>query len=185
MPAGREGETPSPRGFSLVEIMVALVILALAAGVVALRLDGPLARMNVRDALSAMAEFDANTRTWARHQDKPAQIVIDLDAGMLRRQDADGVEIGKSLVLPPACRMEKLALPQAEHTAGNIILPCSRQGRTHSYAIKIRRGERSSWLLLPGLGGEAMMVENDEEITAILSLAQSAAHNASLGLDAR
>jgi len=165
--------------------MVALVILALAAGVVALRLDGPLARMNVQDALSAVAEFDANTRTWSRSQDKPAHIVIDLDAGTLRRQDTDGVEIGKSLTLPSACRMEKLALPRAEHTTGKIILPCSRQGRMHSYAVKIRRGERSGWLLLPGLGGEALMMENDEEVTAILSLAQPVTHGGSFGLDAR
>jgi len=162
--------------FSLIEIMVALVILALAAGVVALRLDGPLARMSVRDALSAVGEFDAATRTWARHQDKPAQIVIDLDTGTLLRQDADGQKIGKPLTLPSACRMEKLALPHAEHTTGKIILPCSRQGRTHSYAIKIRRGDRGGWLLLPGLGGEAMVMENDEEVTTILSMAQSVAH---------
>ena len=55
----------SRRGFTLIELTVVLLIVAILAGVVTLRLQGPLHRAEMRDVIERIAFFDHLTRVHA------------------------------------------------------------------------------------------------------------------------
>ncbi len=161
------------RAFTLVELTVVLLILAIAAAAVTLRVHGPMRRARLDDVIAQVQQYDHLTRQWAREHDRPAQLVVDLSAGRLSRADEAGRATGsKPLELGSDWAITRLRIGREDVSGGQVSVHCSRAGLTPTYAMELTApGGRRVWLLFAGLTGWAERVDDEAEVQDILAAA--------------
>ncbi len=157
------------RAFSMVELAVVLLILSLATAAVVLRVQRPLSRARLRDAIEAIGHYDNTTRAAARSQDRPWLLVIDMAAGRLIRTDPDtGREVSAPLQLPGSTTIEQCRIGDENVRAGEVAIPVSRRGLSVSYAIELECRGRRRWLVAAGLTGEWVEMDDEEQVRETL-----------------
>ena len=156
-------------GFSLVELSVVLLLMGIAAGAVALRVEGPIRRAKMETLVTRIEAFDCLTRTQARELDRPLRTVIDAATGELRRTTVDGRDAGVPLVLPEGFGIGRLWLADQEFFSGSVAVSCSRQGLMPTYALLIEGpGGRRTWLLVAGLSGRVTELDDEQAVQNIM-----------------
>ena len=156
--------------FSLIELSVVLVIMALIAAVVTLRIQGPLATATESDVADRIRQFDHVTREQARRQGRELRIVFDGGAGQLRRTTASGSEtVGQAFRLPGTWRIARVVADGGIELGASVGLAVSAGGLSCSYAVRIEDDHgRGMWIGFAGLTGEAFETDDDERIQDIL-----------------
>ena len=167
------------RGFTLIELALVVLIAAIAAAAVTLRLEGPLRGAQMRDVTEAIVAFDRLTRTHAREHDRPVHLTVDLVRGRLRRTDADGRrELGAPMTLPPDYRIARLWIRGRTVAETRATIPCGRLGLTPTYALALDGpGRRRQTLVFAGLSGELFRVDDERELEAIFQAASARRHS--------
>lgn len=169
----RTGKPVKNKGFSLIEITMVLLILGVAAAAVTLRVEPMLHHAQTEQVVRDIVEFDRLTRTLARRHDQQFRLVLDTSVGELRRLDVTGVEsCGRAVRLPDGFAMTKVLLRAQDIGAGTISIPCSRRGFMPTYAVRLDGpGGRRQWILMTALGGQEVMIDddNDQKLTEILA----------------
>ena len=160
------------RGFSLIELSLVLVILAILAGAVALRLQGPMSHARMGDVAGAVEAFDHVTRTAAVEQDRPLRMLIDLGAGRLSRLDEDGRPLPVApLVLPEGFRIARVLVREHDVADGQTTISCSRHGLTPTHALLLEGQGQRRWLVFAGLARDALGVDDETQAKEILEVA--------------
>lgn len=164
-----------PRGFSLIEVTMVVLILAIAAAAVALNVRAPMANVGMRGCIDQVVSFDRLTRAYAREQDRAVRLWVDLGAGELRRTDEEGRDqLGQSLRLPRDYRLTDLRVAGRSAGGGSMALACSAQGLTPTYAVLLEGpGGRKQWLLFAGLSGQAWEAKDEREIEGYFEACQA------------
>lgn len=159
------------RAFSLIEITVVILVLAVIAGAVTLRMAASVQRARMDDVIGRIEQFDRLARVHTREHDRPLRLVVDMTAGTFQRTDARGSdEPCPPLVLPDGYRIARLLVKAHAATSGSVSITCSRLGLTPSYALGIEgpAGQRK-WLLVTGLSGRFVECESEEKTRNILA----------------
>lgn len=153
-------------GFTLIELSVVLVILAIAATSVAIRYRSVLAGGSYEDAIDRIVRINARARSSARRQDRPMRLEFDLSAGKITLVDpATGRPGGPAERFGDTLRLARLQLAETTASAGTVQLAVSRQGWTPDYAIAIEEPlGRQEWLVASGLTGAIWRQENDPRL---------------------
>src|ERR1051326_5415942 len=120
--------------FTLIELMMAVLVLALLTSAAALSVSRPIASARERDAMDQLASFDAASRQAAIAAGAPVRIVFDLStAALLRRDGRDLSELRCRTMLPTGCRIEQVRIGSAEFSSGEVFVDVSPLGLTRSY----------------------------------------------------
>jgi prepilin-type N-terminal cleavage/methylation domain-containing protein len=154
------------QGFTLLELAVVLLILAIVAGAVTLHLETPLRRARMRDLVDDFAAFDRFTRTQAREQDRPLRLEADLGTGRLRWTNDLGTEtLGAPLLLPSDYRIARMFVRGQDLVGGCAAVSCSRQGLMPTYALLLAgSGRTSQWILVAGLTGQCVEMDSEDAV---------------------
>ncbi|NQU74915.1 MAG: prepilin-type N-terminal cleavage/methylation domain-containing protein [Planctomycetes bacterium] len=167
-------------GFSLIELTVVLLIIAIAAAAVTLRVQQPMRLAQMREVLERMEQFDRLTRTYAREHDKAVWVELDLSTGRLSQMDESesGRATGQAFKLPKGYTICKLKFPGQDVSAGKAAVVYSRGGLGATYAMLLEDPQRRRrWVLCTGLGGQVLQFDDEREIRDILD-AVAAGRNA-------
>jgi prepilin-type N-terminal cleavage/methylation domain-containing protein len=158
------------RGFTLIELAVVILILALVAAAAVLRFEGPLRRAQMSDVVDLVTAFDRLTRDFAREHDRPVWLVVEEIHHRLRRTGGkDGSDLGVPLVLPPGYSVPQVWVRGQARTYLRAAIPCSRRGLTPTYGLLIEGpAGRRQWLVLVGLSGQSIQVKDERDAQAIL-----------------
>jgi len=157
------------RAFSLIELALVLVILALVAGTVAVGVRGTLARVTLEDCLDEIEAFDRTTRRLATEQDEALRLVVDLARGRLRRTDADGRDDrGEALHVPDGWRLAEVRLLGRRVTSGTVAVSVSARGLGPTYALRLEGAEgRGRWIAVAGLTGQTWEPEDGDAVQQV------------------
>lgn len=167
----------SKRAFSLIELTAVILILAIVAAAVALRVQTPMRHARLGDATGAIGQFDRMTRRAAREQDRPLRMVVALPAWRLSRTDERGRATSPPMVLPSGTIIEQLLVRDQSAASAEVAISCSRLGLTPTYAMLVSSGGERRWIVVAGLTGEVVEVKSEQEVHEIIE-ATAARHNA-------
>jgi prepilin-type N-terminal cleavage/methylation domain-containing protein len=157
------------RGFTLIEIMVAVMLLALLATAAALSFAGPLRTSQASEALDQVRSIDATSRQFARRFGRGVQVVFDMTDNTIARREGDG-KIAFRLSLPRGYCVERVRTAAgADSSSGECVVECSSLGLTRSYAVHVVGPGLDKWLLFAGLSGQVSVVNDESQVTEIFA----------------
>ncbi len=158
------------RGFSLLELMAVLLIMAIVAAAVTLRMQGPLRQSQTAEVIDRIRAFDEITRTYARQQDQTLQVMVDMSANKLGRTNSAGQAVGAGLELPKGCSFNSVSLATDRAHGGKALLVCGNTGYTPTYCLEVQDAQRQRhWLLFAGLSGEMKVYESQNAAQQVLA----------------
>ncbi len=156
--------------FTLIELSIVILLLAVAAAAVTLRAQGPMRAAQASDAVGALADYDRTTRFAARQQDRPLQLALKVGEGKAWRKDAAGHDLPMPpLKLGPHATVGCVLVGAQAYRAGEVVIPCSRRGCTPSYAIELVGGPTPQWFVVAGLTGQTVKVNDEKEAQTIVA----------------
>ncbi len=175
------------RAFTLMEMMLVLLLLALLAGSVVWSLTGQVQRTRRADAINRLAHADAMTRVAAQRVG-PCVLRIDLDEQTFRRvHDSGGREhVAHRAAVPEGYRVDRVVVGPGERragtlprgdtafqrTSGMVEVAYASSGRSGSYALHLTATQRDDaiWLVFAGLTGHMTAIEHDNEVDNLFAL---------------
>jgi hypothetical protein len=155
-----------------------LLIMAIAAGVVLLRTEGPMNQARMRDVVDQMIAFDGLSRARAIQQDGPVHATIDLNAGQVRWAHLDnGTSFAPAVRLPEGYAITAVQIRGAATRGNTADIYYSRLGLSPSYALRLDGPNgRRQWLLVTGLTGQVLEIANEQEVRDILAATSAGVH---------
>lgn len=165
------GGKPPPRrtGFTLIEVMLAVLLMALLASAVALSFSGPLQRARAEDAQQTLRSFDAAARQMATRWGRPVRVVFDVSAGTLSRREGQSLQEPRSrIALPSGYRVDEIRVEGRGYSDGEAVIDYSALGLSRSYAAHLSGPGLDRWLLFAGLSGEMTQAQDESAVESIL-----------------
>ena len=161
--------------FTLIETMVAVILLALLVGAATLTFTGPIRRAQFSQSLEQLRYLDASTRDFARRSGRDATIVFDLADNTLGRRVGRSNGLVFRAQIPAPLHIDDVWTPAGRRDYGEVAIPVSPLGLSETYAVKLTGPDGlQQWILVAGFGGEIRTLNDDREIESILSSATPA-----------
>jgi prepilin-type N-terminal cleavage/methylation domain-containing protein len=158
------------RAFTLIEVMLAVLILALLATAAALSMDQPLRAARSRDLLQQLHAFDMGARQAAILSGKDVRIVFDLSSNSVSRFDGGQLtDLRRREHLPPGFRIDQVLLSATSAFSGEVPIDISPMGFSRSYAIHLIGPGPDRWIIFAGLSGDTTQARDEATTHAILA----------------
>ncbi len=160
------------QAFTLIELMVVIVILGLLTSLASLSLGGVMDRYQLSRAAETIEACDTRARRSARLSREAFDAVIrrskrDL---IVKAPLASPSQALANYRLPRNVEIDEVKLRRKAVTGRDVTINFSDQGRSESYAVELRRGKMTRWLVVLGISGQVVPVNSEEEADALLSL---------------
>jgi prepilin-type N-terminal cleavage/methylation domain-containing protein len=155
--------------FTLIELVVVIVIMAILSTIAAMSLGGTMSRYDLVRATETVQRFDANARRQARATQAPVAMTIDRNKKRLK-VDADGADRDAAYKLPGRVTISNIRLHRRFVTGGNFAVTVSPDGQSPTYAVELSRGDMKRWLIFVGVSGQVIEAQNEDEVDALFAL---------------
>jgi len=159
--------------FTLIELLVVLVVMSLLATLTVLAFSGTMDRYRLSRAVEIVEMFDAFIRREARATQQPQFASIHRRLGELTRAQT-AHHPSRTFVLPSRVEIAELRMIDTlgQRVRGGDVTKfgVAASGRTATYALQLRRGNQSRWLVVMGVSGQVVALEEASEVDALLSL---------------
>jgi prepilin-type N-terminal cleavage/methylation domain-containing protein len=156
-------------GFTLIEIVIAVLIMALLATAAALSFDRPLNRARTLEAIEQVRYLDASSRDFARRFGRSVEIAFDLSENRLERREGAGHEAAYGVNVASPMRVEAVWTGREQIEDGEVMIAVSAKGLSQTYAVKLNGPEGVRWVLVSGVSGESAVYGDDEQVRAIFA----------------
>ena len=157
------------RGFTLIDVMVALIVLGVLTAAAVLSFSGPVERARMVEAVEQVKYLDASSRDLARRFGRNVQIVFDVSEGTMERREGRGREASFLTHVASPTRIEAVRTAGERKEYGEVSIDVSSLGISQTYALKIAGPQGSRWVLVSGLGGESQVLLDDAQVEAIFA----------------
>ena len=164
-------------GFTLVETMLAVLLMALLASAAVLSFAEPLRTARGREAVDELIACDAGARQTAREQGRALHLTLDPAADTASRY------VGQTrlaqVVMPAGYRIGDVLVGRRMTRDSRVEVEISPSGWSRSYAIHVKGPGFNRWVAFAGLGGQASVVQDEETVRSIIAdAALPAGHDA-------
>src|SRR4051794_12723927 len=139
--------------FTLVETMVAVIILGLLAGAVAWSFRAPMRRARMAEAIEQVKYLDVSSRAFARRFGRNVEIVYDVSEGTLERREGGRADASFHAAIASPFRIEAVRTRGRTEEYGESKIAVSPLGISQTYAVKLAGPEAQRWVVVTGLGG--------------------------------
>jgi prepilin-type N-terminal cleavage/methylation domain-containing protein len=155
------------RGFTLLEVIVACVILAMLAGIATYSLRGRIQSTQLIQANGTIASIDRAARVVARKSGAGARLVFDAKENQIRIEA--GRRIQKVVRLPRTVPITGVRIGRAT-TRRSADVSISALGQSLSYGVELGFGDDVRWIVVSGVSGQVFEVSNSEQANALLRM---------------
>lgn len=150
-----------PRGFSLLELLAVVALLALLATAIGLRLGGSGAA-KLQTAVQTVITADGHARQLVDQQSRPVRMRIDLDNGWFELEwlgDAPGSTLRQTR-LPSGVHVDRMISSREKSSSGHVAIDY-RLADSDTFAVKLTAGRnRAKWVVIAGGTGAALHSAN-------------------------
>jgi prepilin-type N-terminal cleavage/methylation domain-containing protein len=158
----------SSPAFTLIELMLAVLLLALLTSAAALSFSAPLRAARAQDAIAQLREFDQSARRAAIASGRAVRMVFDLsDASLLRRDGPQLDQRRAQTALPHGFRVDEVRIGEHRESVGEALVDISPLGLSRTYALHVVGSSFDQWLLVAGMSGEVKAISDEAEISII------------------
>ena len=159
-----------PAGFTLVEVIAVLVLIALAAGTVAVSVRGHVAGAQLEMFLDRLETLDAQARNAAKRHSQSVALTFDMGNGQVSQAGGDAVE-KRTFAAPGSVAIAKVRTNYQQSTDGTLQINVSPLGQTDTYALRLQAASgRSAWLVVLGVSGQCLRFDEERDVEEIFSL---------------
>ncbi len=145
---------PGAAGFTLIETMLAVLLLALLASSVVLSFSKPLQDARGRDTVDLFVNFDAAARQSAAASGWPVRIQFDLTQNVVQRLEGPNLVSARAKnFLPAGYRVDQVRIGRRTQSFGPVSVDVSAHGWSRSYAVHVVGPGLDTWLCFAGLTG--------------------------------
>jgi hypothetical protein len=132
---------------------------------------GPLRAARAREAVTQIMAMDASARQAACRSGSAVELVFDLGEQTLIRRDPQQLDraLAREISVPEGVRIEQVRTALRDFASGRIVVRISGQGISRSYAIRLIGPEQDSWLLVAGLSGQIVQIDDEKRVQDILA----------------
>jgi prepilin-type N-terminal cleavage/methylation domain-containing protein len=156
------------KGFTLIEVMLAVLLLALLASAAAMSFSQPLRAARSQDALDQLRSFDAAARRAAVSSGRNVRMIFDLSSDTLVRRD--GVDLGTlrvQMTLPLGYRVDQVRIGGHTMSSGENAVDVSSLGLTRTYALRLGGPSLDQWVLFAGMSGQTTTAQDEATLDSI------------------
>jgi prepilin-type N-terminal cleavage/methylation domain-containing protein len=162
--------------FTLIETMLAVLIMALLASAAALSFAAPLRTARAREALDQLTAADSAARKLSRESGRAVRLSFDPASGVIDRHFGQQLELRE--VLPSSIRMQDIFVNLRIYRDTRAEVVFSAAGLSPTYAIHVVGRRVDRWIVFAGLSGETSVMTDEETVrSAIDNSAAPARHN--------
>lgn len=160
-------------GFTILETMAVVLIIGLLAGAVMIKPTGWFQSARLDDAVDRVVFMDRLARELAEQPGQSVELVFDLETGGIVRRLAgappDQSEGRHRIALPNGYSIQRMRIRNTAITHRHAVVRYNPQGSAPTYALRIvGPDDQAAWLLVAGLTGDAMLLENTNEVEHVL-----------------
>jgi prepilin-type N-terminal cleavage/methylation domain-containing protein len=175
----------SPSGFTLVETMLAVLVLGLLACAATLSFSQPLASAQARETFDLLAGFDQSAREAARGSGRAVRLLIDPSAGTITRFEGTGKGDRRANArLPRGFNIDQVRIGRRHFDSTPAVVEISSSGLCRSYAFHLRGPRLDQWVVFAGLSGQMIKVADESTVDAMLGVDRSPAQDVATWSDA-
>lgn len=156
-------------GFTLIEIVIAITIMALLAAGVALSFNRPMNKARRVQAIEQVCYLDASSRDFARRFGRNVEIAFDLSENRLERREGASHDATFAAQIGSPFRIDAVWTARERVDDGEAVIPVSSLGVSQSYAVKLSGPDGATWVMMSGLSGETATYADDEQVQAIFA----------------
>jgi len=160
------------RGFTLLELSVVLLIVALASAALVIRVGAPFRKVQLDHTLARLEDLDRLARATARRTGRPVQLEVDPAAGTFTSQalGGDRRRTGRVVSLPAGLRIDRSASAGRQAGGGPLRLAIAPAGQSESYALRLAtpRGP-AAWLIVVGASGQYVRTQEESVVEKALA----------------
>jgi Tfp pilus assembly protein FimT len=156
-------------GFTIVELMAVVFLMALLAGGAALTFVRPLRAARWNEAIMEVQSTDQNARTFARRFNRSVAIVIDPYENSIARREGDVTTTTQPL--PRGIRIDEvLAVDRTDTSNRRVNIAISPMGASLTYAVHLRGPgqDEDQWLVFAGLSGQFTVTKDESLARSII-----------------
>ncbi len=161
------------RGVTLIEILAAVVILSMLAGMAGFSLSRLKRGVGLDDVAKQITQYDAISRLIAKRFNKPCRLRFNFDQiNQLPIDDEiEDQTVRGPLELPAGYELETFWIGD-EETSGDEEIVISKSGRSRTYALHLghEHNPNQRWIIICGLTGRSMIVKDEYEALDILDI---------------
>lgn len=164
-------------GFTLLELLVVLAILAMLSAIAVTRLGGVYQNSQFDTAISSLTTYDSHARRLAAKKNTPLELRIDLN-GRQFSIEMNGEPAGQPIAIPSSVQVERFLSSRERKMSGTATVRLGSAGAGETYALKLASPGRSpQWLVMAGGSGQSTLVEKTRDVEEVFRvLKQQSAH---------
>jgi prepilin-type N-terminal cleavage/methylation domain-containing protein len=151
------------RGFTLIETMLAVLLLALLASGAALSFSRPIQASRARQAIDEVCAADHAARLDAMRADRAVRLLIDSNANSIRLYEHE--QLRSQTKLAGSSRIDRILIGQRLIRDGSASVDFSGSGYSNSYAVHTS----NTWIIFHGLTGEMTLTTDEQTARSILN----------------
>ena len=159
-----------PRAFTLIEMMMALLIVGLLASAAVLSVAGPLRVVRSREAIDQLRNADDLARRAAIRLGRGATLRFNLSSGTIARFEGNHrEEPSYQAALPQGFRIDEIRIGNQSIYADRADVTISSAGWSNSYALHLSGPKFQKWLVFAGLSGQTTQFDDPAVFGAMLA----------------
>jgi prepilin-type N-terminal cleavage/methylation domain-containing protein len=166
---------PAPGGFTLLELIAVLALLATLVIAGRFTLRGPLAKARLEQALERLADLDGQARAEARRFRRPVELTFDLDAAAagFKLSADDSAAWRRRTAAGQLVRIDQARAGGQRAADGQLRVWVSPWGQSEPYAVRLAVGDGgryAAWLLILGVSGQGVKCWDNTTVDRVLAI---------------
>lgn len=158
-------------GFTLLEILIVLALMALVTATVTLRLGGRFQQVSLEQSVSLWESADTQLRARARRTGRPVALHLEVGSGVIECAFDPEDESARTIrELGRGVRVGKYLSATREVSFGPVTVAYSARGTSETFAVELVGGDDRRWILVAGITGQMNEIADEQTAKKLLDM---------------